>query len=263
MDLQLKGKTVLVTASSSGIGRKTAELFIKEGCKVAICSHNKENLLKTALEIKISYGVEPLWDLCDINEPQDIEDTVSVVRKSLGDIDILVNNCGGPVPGFFEDLYDESWENAFEQVLMSAIRFTRLVLPGMKAKNWGRIINITSLSVKQPVDNLILSNSLRSAVTGFAKTLSNQAGKYNITVNNVAPGYTLTSRIHELAETRAKLANTTRENILASMANDVPLKRIADPNEVASMIVYLASEQAGYITGQTIAVDGGVIRATY
>ncbi len=263
MDLQLKEKTVLVTASSSGIGRRTAELFIKEGCKVAICSHNKENLLKTAQEIKTSYDVEPLWDLCDINEPQDIEDTVSVVRKKLGDIDILVNNCGGPVPGFFEDLYDESWENAFEQVLMSAIRFTRLVLPGMKAKNWGRIINITSLSVKQPVDNLILSNSLRSAVTGFAKTLSNQVGKYNITVNNVAPGYTLTSRLHELSESRAKFSNTTPEKILESMSNDVPMKRLARPEEVASLIVYLASEQAGYINGQTIAVDGGVIKSTY
>ncbi|MHB8906790.1 MAG: SDR family oxidoreductase [Melioribacteraceae bacterium] len=263
MDLQLKGKTVLVTASSSGIGRKTAELFIKEGCKVAICSHNKENLLKTALEIKTSYGVEPLWDLCDINEPQDIEDTVGVVRKNLGDIDILVNNCGGPVPGFFEDLYDESWENAFGQVLMSAVRFTRLVLPGMKAKNMGRIINITSLSVKQPVDNLILSNSFRSAVTAFAKTLSNQVGKYNITVNNVAPGYTLTARLHELAENRAKIANTTPEKILESMSNDVPVKRLASPEEVASLIVYLASEQAGYINGQTIAVDGGVIRSTY
>ncbi len=263
MDLQLKGKTVLVTASSSGIGRKTAELFIKEGCKVAICSHNKENLLKTALEIKKSYDVEPLWDLCDINEPQDIEDTVGVVRKNLGDIDILVNNCGGPVPGFFEDLYDESWENAFGQVLMSAVRFTRLILPGMKAKNMGRIINITSLSVKQPVDNLILSNSFRSAVTAFAKTLSNQVGKYNITVNNVAPGYTLTARLHELAENRAKIANTTPEKILESMSNDVPVKRLASPEEVASLIVYLASEQAGYINGQTIAVDGGVIRSTY
>ncbi|MCX6174238.1 MAG: SDR family oxidoreductase [Ignavibacteriales bacterium] len=263
MDLKLKDKTVLVTASSSGIGRAAAELFIKEGCRVAICSHNKENLLKTSQEIKSLYNIEPLWEVCDINNPQDIEDTVHVVQKSLGDIDILVNNCGGPIPGFFEDLYDENWEDAFEQVLMSTIRFTRFVLPGMKSKNWGRIINITSLSVKQPVDNLVLSNSLRSAVTAFAKTLSNQIGKYNITVNNVAPGYTLTSRLHELAETRAKLANTTTENILASMANDVPLKRTANPNEVASMIVYLASEQAGYITGQTIAVDGGIIKSTY
>ena len=263
MDLKLNDKIVLVTASSSGIGRATAELFIKEGSRVAICSHNKEKLLKTSQEIKTLYNIEPLWEVCDINNPQDIDDTVHIVQKKLGIIDILVNNCGGPIPGFFEDLNDENWEDAFEQVLMSAIRFTRLVLPGMKSKNWGRIINITSLSVKQPVDNIILSNSLRSAVTAFAKTLSNQIGKYNITVNNVAPGYTLTPRIHELAEVRAKLSNSTPENILASMVNDVPLKRMADPNEIASMIVFLASEQASYITGQTIAVDGGIIKSTY
>jgi 3-oxoacyl-[acyl-carrier protein] reductase len=263
MDLKLKEKIVLVTASSGGIGRAAAELFINEGCRVAICSHNKENLLKAAREIKAITNVEPLWNLCDINKPQDIEDTIKVVQKNFGDIDILVNNCGGPVPGFFEDLYDENWEDAFEQVLMSAIRFTRLVLPGMKVKNWGRIINITSLSVKQPVDNLILSNSLRSAVTAFAKTLSNQIGRYNITLNNVAPGYTLTGRLQELAEVRALRAETTPEKILESMSNEVPMKRLANPDEVASLIVYLASEQAGYINGQTISVDGGVIRSTY
>lgn len=263
MDLHLKDKAVLVMASSSGIGKAAAELFMNEGCKVAICSHNRENLLKASQELKSKFNVEPLWIVCDINEPQDIADTIHDVRKSFGDLDILVNNCGGPVPGFFEDLYDDSWQDAFEQVLMSAIRFTRHVLPGMKAKNWGRIINITSLSVKQPVDNLILSNSLRSAVTGFAKTLSNQVGRYNITVNNVAPGFTLTPRLHELAETRAKLANTTPEKILELMSNEVPMKRLAQPEEVASMIVYLASEQAGFINGQTIAVDGGVIKSTY
>ncbi len=263
MELNLKDKIVLVTASSEGIGRAAAELFISEGCKVAICSRNKENLLKTAREIKSQLNVEPLWDVCDINKPQDIEDTVKVVQKNLGDIDILVNNCGGPVPGFFEDLYDENWEDAFEQVLMSAIRFTRHVLPGMKIKNWGRIINITSLSVKQPVDNLILSNSIRSAVTGFAKTLSNQIGKYNITVNNVAPGYTLTSRLRELAEVRAARAGSTSEKILESMSGEVPMKRLANPDEVASLIVYLASERAAYINGQTIPVDGGVIRSLF
>lgn len=263
MELHLKGKVVLISASSSGIGRATAEMFIKEGCQVAICSHNRENLLRTVKEIKNQYNVEPVWEVCDINKQQDIEETVHMVRKNLGDIDILVNNCGGPIPGFFEDLYDEKWEDAFEQVLMSAVRFSRLVLPGMKAKNWGRIINITSLSVKQPIDNLILSNSLRAAVTGFAKTLSNQVGKYNITVNNVAPGYTLTTRLHELAEIRAKIANTTPDNILKAMATDVPMKRLAQPEEIASLIVYLASELAGYITGSTIAADGGVIKATY
>jgi 3-oxoacyl-[acyl-carrier protein] reductase len=263
MELHIKGKTVLVTAASMGIGRATAELFIKEGCKVAICSRSKENLIKTAQELKTQFGIEPMWIVCDIDKLFDIENTVHSVRKNYGEIDILVNNCGGPIPGFFEDLSDENWSNAFEQILLSAVRFSRLVIPGMKSKNWGRIINITSLSVKQPVDNLILSNSLRSAVTAFAKTLSNQVGKYNITVNNVAPGYTLTSRLYELAVNRAKLSGDSHEHVLASMANDVPLKRLARPDEVGSLILFLASEQASYITGSTIAVDGGVIKSTY
>ena len=263
MDYKIKGKTALVSASSKGIGRAIAELFIQEGCNVAICSTNEENLKRTAKEMKLKFGVEPLWVVCDIDKPEQIESAVNVVTQKFGTIDILVNNCGGPIPGYFETLSDENWEAAFDQVLMSVIRFTRLVLPGMKSKNWGRIINITSLSVKQPVDNLILSNSLRSAVTAFAKTLSNQVGKYNITVNNVAPGYTLTSRIHELAEVRAEHAGATKEKILELMSEEVPMKRLADPSEIASLVVYLASQQAGYITGSTIGVDGGAIRATY
>lgn len=263
MDCHLKGKTVLITAASKGIGRSAAELFLQEGCKVAICSSNKENLIETAAEIKKMYSIEPFWEVCDINKPGDIDTTVKNVNKHFGDIDILVNNCGGPKPGYFEDMNDDNWENGFDQVLMSTVRFTRQVLPGMKAKNWGRIINITSLSVKQPVDNLVLSNAFRSAVTAFAKTLSNQIGKYNITVNNVAPGYTLTARLYELAVVRAKQANTSHEEVLAAMANDVPLKRLGRPDEIGSVIVFLASEQASYITGTTIQVDGGIIKSTY
>ncbi|MEJ5352084.1 MAG: SDR family oxidoreductase [Melioribacteraceae bacterium] len=263
MELNLAGKNVLVTAASMGIGKAAAEQFVKEGCNVAICSRNQENLLKAVKEIKSLYNVEPLWLVCDINKLEDIENTVKVVSETFGSIDILVNNCGGPRAGFFDDLNDEDWNFAFNQILMSAVRFTRLVLPKMKEKNWGRIINVTSLAVKQPVDNLILSNSLRSAVTAFAKTLSNQIGKYNITINNVAPGYTLTSRIYELAVVKAKQNGISHEEVLASMANEVPMKRLARPDEVASLIVYLASEQAGYITGSTIAIDGGVIKATY
>jgi 3-oxoacyl-[acyl-carrier protein] reductase len=143
------------------------------------------------------------------------------------------------------------------------VRLTREVLPGMKAKKWGRIINITSKSVKQPIDNLMLSNSLRSAVTAFSKTLSNEVGKFNITVNNVAPGFTLTSRLYELALVKEKATGVSHEEVLAEMANSVPLKRLGSPDEVASMVVFLASEQAGYTTGTTIQVDGGAIKSTY
>ena len=263
MDLGIKNKTVLITASSKGIGKAAAEEFIKEGCKVAICSSNKESLKKAALEIRQNTGVEPFWIQCDLNSVKDIDVAVNEVRHKLGDIDILVNNCGGPKPGFFEDLDDDDWNHAFEQVLMSAVRFTRFCLSGMKSKNWGRIVNVTSISVKQPIDNLILSNSLRSAITAFSKTLSNQEGKFNITINNVAPGFTLTARLYELAVSRAKLRNESHEYILSEMANDVPLKRLARPDEIASVIVFLASEKAAYITGQTLNIDGGLIKSTY
>ena len=263
MNLQLKDKVVLITASSKGIGKAAAELFLNEGCKVVISSSNSDNLESAAVELKSITGSEPLTGVCDLNNPEDIKNIVKFTEEKFGRIDILVNNCGGPVSGMFDDLDDDKWQHAVEQVLMSVVRLSREVLPGMKSNKWGRIVNITSLSVKQPVDNLMLSNSLRSAVTAFAKTLSNEIGKNNITVNNVAPGYTLTSRLHELAELRAKNRGITMEEILKEMASVVPMKRLADPHEVAAMIVYLASEQAGYITGQTIAIDGGVIKSTY
>lgn len=263
MDLKLKNKVALVTASSKGIGKAVAELLITEGCKVTICSSNQMNIIEAAADIKQNTGVEPLWGVCNINIPEDISEIVKMTKSNYGEIDILVNNCGGPTPGTFDDLNDFNWKEAVDQVLLSNVRMTREVLEGMKVKNWGRIINITSLSVKQPVDTLMLSNSLRSAVTGFAKTLSNDVGKYNITVNNVAPGYTLTSRLYELALVREKNTGVSHERVLAEMASSVPMKRLASAEEIASMIVYLASEQAGYITGTTIQVDGGAIKSTY
>ena len=263
MNLQLKDKVVLITASSKGIGKAAAELFLNEGSKVVICSSNADNLRSAADDLKSITGNEPLTGVCNLNKPKDLINIIKLSKEEFGKIDILVNNCGGPVPGMFNDLDDGNWQHAVDQVLMSVVRLTREVLPNMKNNNWGRIINITSLSVKQPVENLMLSNSLRSAVTAFAKTLSNEIGKYNITVNNVAPGYTLTSRLHELAELRAEAKGISKEEMFDEMASIVPMNRLADPNEVAAMIVYLASEQAGYITGQTIAVDGGVIKSTY
>lgn len=263
MDLNLIGKTVLITASSKGIGKTAAELFLNEGCEVLISSSNEANLKKAKLELKDLTGKEPFSFICDINKEEDLSSIFQFAKNNFGKIDILVNNCGGPVPGMFEDLDDAKWHDAVDQVLMSVIRLTRFVLPEMKENKWGRIINITSLTVKQPVDNLMLSNSLRSAVTAFSKTLSNQIGKFNITINNVGPGYTLTSRLHELAELRSREKGVSKEQIFDEMASIVPMNRLADPKEVASMILYLASEQAGYITGQTIAVDGGVIKSTY
>lgn len=263
MDTGLKDKTVLITASSLGIGKAVAELFVAEGSKVAISSRSKENLLSTANELKGKYGNEPLWSICDLNEQKDIESTFSTVTQQFGNIDILVNNCGGPLPGLFQQLDENDWDNAYEQVLLSAVRFSKLVLPGMMAKNWGRIINLTSISVKQPVDNLILSNSLRAAVTGFSKSLSNEIARFNITVNSVAPGLTLTRRLYELAVIEAKEKGKSHEEILVEMAKRIPMNRLARPEEIASVVVFLASKQASYVNGVTIQVDGGYVKSVY
>ena len=263
MDSGLKGKIVLITASSSGIGKAVAELFAQEGCRIAISSRSKENLLSAAKELKEKYSIEPFWSVCDLNKQKDIENTFSAVSRNFGNIDILVNNCGGPTPGLFQELEEEDWNLAYEQVLLSVVRFSKLVLPGMMAKNWGRIINLTSISVKQPIDNLVLSNSLRAGVTGFTKSLSNEVAMFNITVNGVAPGLTLTRRLYELAVVEAKEKGKSHEEVLVEMAKRVPLNRLARPEEIASVVVFLASKQASYVTGTTIHVDGGYIKNIY
>jgi len=263
MDLGIKGKNVLVTASSKGIGRAAAEGFTAEGCNVAICSRNKDELLIASEEIKKKYGAEPVWCICDLNSSKDIENTFETVTKQLGTIDILVNNCGGPAAGNFQQLSEKNWQDAFEQVLLSAVRFCNLAAPGMILQEWGRIINITSVSVKQPIDNLMLSNSLRTGLIGFAKTLSNEVAKFNVTVNNIAPGYTLTNRIYDLAVTRAKQSGKSHEDVLVDMAKEIPINRLAGPEEIASVAVFLASRQASYVTGNTVQVDGGLIKGIY
>jgi 3-oxoacyl-[acyl-carrier protein] reductase len=257
MESGLRGKVALITAASKGIGKAVAEAFASEECKVAICSRTKSDLVEVSKVIKEKYSVDPLWCICDLNKSSDIESTFEATVKEYGKVDILVNNCGGPVPGYFSELEEKDWDNAYEQVLMSVVRFSKLVLPDMMNNEWGRIINVTSISVKQPVDNLMLSNSLRAGVTGFAKSLSTEVGKHNITVNNVAPGLTLTHRLYELAVLEGKEYNKSHEEVLADMAKRVPMHRLAGPEEIASVVLFLASKQASYVTGTTIQVDGG------
>jgi 3-oxoacyl-[acyl-carrier protein] reductase len=260
MDLGLKGKTVLITAASKGIGKAVAESLAAEGCEIAICSRTKDDLISAANEIKEKYKTEPFWCVCDLNKEKDIEIAVEVVNKQFGKIDILVNNCGGPIPGYLLDLNFKDWTSAFEQVLMSVVKFSSLIVPEMILREWGRIINITSVSVKQPIDNLMLSNSLRSGVIGFAKTLSNEVAKFNITVNNIAPGYTLTNRLYDLAVHRAKVSGISHEEILSDMSKAIPMNRLGRPEEIASAVSFLASQQASYITGNTLVIDGGFVK---
>ncbi|MBT8379655.1 MAG: SDR family oxidoreductase [Ignavibacteria bacterium] len=263
METGLKNKTVLITAASLGIGKAIAEAFASEGCNVAISSRSKDNLLSTAKEIKLKYDFEPFWSVCDLNKNKDIENTYTAVTEQFSSVDILVNNCGGPVTGMFQELDEKDWDNAYDQVLKSAVRLSKLVLPDMMRNHWGRILNITSISVKQPVDNLVLSNSLRAGLTGMAKSLSNEVAKYNITVNNVAPGMTLTRRLYELAVVEAKQKKKSHEEILVEMAKKVPMNRLGRPEEIASVVLFLASSQSSYVTGNTIQVDGGYIRSLY
>jgi len=260
MDLGLKGKTALITAASKGIGKAVAESLAAEGCEIAICSRTKDDLISAANEIKEKYKTEPFWCVCDLNKEKDIELAVEVVNKQFGKIDILVNNCGGPIPGYLRDLNFKDWTSAFEQVLMSVVKFSSLIVPEMILREWGRIINITSVSVKQPIDNLMLSNSLRRGVIGFAKTLSNEVAKFNITVNNIAPGYTLTNRLYDLAVHRAKVSGISHEEILSDMSKPIPMNRLGRPEEIASAVSFLASQQASYITGNTLVIDGGFVK---
>jgi len=263
MDLGIKEKVALITAASKGIGKAVAESLAAEGCMIAICSRNKEDLTASSADIKKKFGIEPFWVVCDLNKPKDIENTFESVVRQFGRIDILINNCGGPEAGNFRDLSDINWQSAFEQVLLSTVRFCNLIVPEMILHEWGRVVNVTSLTVKQPLDNLMLSNSLRNGVSGYAKSLSNEVAKYNITVNNVAPGYTLTNRIYDLAVHNAKKSGKSHEEILADMAKEIPMNRLASPEEIASVVVFLASKQASYITGTTVQVDGGLIKGIY
>jgi 3-oxoacyl-[acyl-carrier protein] reductase len=262
MDLGLKGKVALITAASKGIGKAIAMSLAAEGCEISICSRTKEDLLNCVSEIKKLYGIDPCWNVCDLNKLQEIENTVTSTNKNLGKIDILVNNCGSPITGSLAELKEEDWHSAYDQVLLSVVRFCNFTIPDMIAKEWGRIINITSVAAVQPIENLMLSNTLRNGIIGFAKTLSNEVAKYNITVNNIAPGFTLTNRLYELAVANAKKKGTSHEEILSDMAKEIPMNRLARPEEVASVAVFLSSNQAGYLTGNTISVDGGWVKGT-
>ncbi len=260
MDSGLKNRVAVVAASSQGIGRAAAEAFAAEGCKVAMCARNAERLHQAAEQIRKQHDAEVLASPLDVTDPAAVRTFVAETVATFGSVDICVTNAGGPpAKGFLAATLDD-WRNAIDANFLSAVYFAREVIPHMQRKRWGRIITLTSITTKQPVPDLVLSNAVRAAAVGLVKSLANEFGKEGILVNNVGPGYTATDRLKELANTRATAYGKTTEEVLNGFSVDVPLKRLGDPKEIADVIVWLASDRASYVTGQTILVDGGAYK---
>ena len=257
MDLGLKGKVALIGGASKGLGKACAISLASEGVSIAICARGNEALERTAQQIR-KMNVEVLPLEADMTSKEDNQRIIDETIKKFGQIDILVNNSGGPLPGKFDDFDDSQWEQAFQSVLMNVIRVTRLAIPHMKKNKWGRIINITSLSVKEPAETLILSNVFRSGVVSMAKTMSQELIKHNITVNNVCPGAFKTDRAIELMTKAAKANGSTVDEVEANAIKTLPQGRFQEPKELGDFVAFLASDLASGITGTTVQVDGGI-----
>lgn len=260
MELGLKGKVAIVAASSKGLGRACALGLAAEGARVTMCARTEAELIAAANEVREKTKAEALAIPADVTKLADIQRAVAKTVEAFGGVDILVTNAGGPSPGVFDQMADAQWQAAFELNLLSTVRFIREVLPHMREKRWGRIINIQSSSVKQPIDGLILSNAIRPGVVGLAKTLSVELAGDNILINTVCPGVIFTDRLRSFVAHQARAAGKSFEEYLPTWVANVPLGRIGNPEEFANMVVFLASERASYITGVTVQVDGGLIR---
>jgi len=256
VDLGLAGKVAVVTASSKGLGRAVAEELAAEGARVVICARGEDALRMTASAMR-AMGADVLDIVADVSKSSDANRVIYTAIDHFGRIDILVNNTGGPPSGPFESLTPEMWDTAAQVLLQSVVGMTRLVLPGMKERRWGRILNVTSIAAKQPIEGLMLSNSLRAAVIGFARTLANEVAPFGVTVNNLLPGYTRTERVEQLA----RAAGNAPDAAFAKWEKEIPMGRLGEPREFAALAAFLASERASYITGGSIAVDGGWIRS--
>lgn len=263
MDLGLKGKSALVVASSQGLGFAVAKELAAEGASLILCSRNPKTLDAARSSLQNESDSEVIGVAGDVSELADIERIVNVGFERFRKIDILVTNIGGPPAGTFETLNRESWDAAHRSMLTSVLELTRLVLPGMKQNRWGRILNITSIAAKQPVDNLMLSNSLRAAVTGFAKTLASEVAPFGVTVNNIMPGYTRTERLDELINFLADKDGISADAVKGKWEAEIPMQRLGEPPEFAALAAFLVSERASYITGISIAVDGGWTRSLF
>ena len=261
MELGIKNKSVLVSAGSKGLVKAAAKTFAFEGCKVAICGRNKENLNETAKEIGEETQSEILDIVCDLTDGEAICQMFKKIESTFGGVEIMVINAGGPPVIPLEELTDDHWQEAYQLTHLSAVRMVRSALPNMRKKNWGRIIAIESSSVKQPVAGLHLSNGIRAGVSGFFKSIVDDLAKNNITINTVLPGVYLTDRILNNQRLVAEKTGTTLDERLEILKNNIPMGRFGNPEELADMIAFIASERAGYVTGSVIQVDGGLIRS--
>lgn len=263
MDLGLKGRVAIVAAASKGLGRAVATELARESAEVAICARSAANLEQAVRAIHEATGRTVYAEALDVTNAAGVAQFVEGVEKRFGRLDICVTNAGGPPAKTFLEATTEQWRAAFELTLLSVVYFAREALPRMKSRGWGRFVTITSNSVKQPIEGLLLSNSIRAGVAGLAKTLANEFGPFGITVNNVCPGYTRTDRLTELAQTRAGKTGEAIDKIFEQWAALTPLKRVGTPEEFAAVVTFLASERASYVTGVSLAVDGGAIRALF
>jgi 3-oxoacyl-[acyl-carrier protein] reductase len=263
MDLGLSGKAAIIGGGSKGIGRAIALGLAREGCQVAICARHRDALDAAAAEIQSETGTTVLPIVCDMARLADIQRAVAETAQRFGRIDILVNNAGGPPTGTFEELDERYWAHAIDQNLLSAVRAVREALPYLRRSGAGRIINVTSVAVKQPIDGLMLSNATRLAVVGMAKTLSRELAAEGITVNNICPGNIATERLISLIEARARQMGVSLEQAVSVEESRIPMGMLGEPQDVANLAVFLASAHARYITGSTIQVDGGSTTAVF
>jgi 3-oxoacyl-[acyl-carrier protein] reductase len=261
MDLGLRGRVAIVAAASKGLGRAVAEELAREGAEVAICARTAAELEKTAEHIRGVAGREVLWRTVDVGNSSAVAEFVDAVETRFGRVDICVTNTGGPPSKLFAATTNEDWRVWTEQLLMSPVYFARAVLPLMQKKQWGRFLTITSYSVKQPVEGLLLSNALRAGVTGLVRTLANEYAAYGITVNNVCPGYTRTERLDELAAMMGARNGTSADEVFAGWKKLIPAGRLGTPVELAAVVAFLASERASYVNGVSVTVDGGTTRS--